>query len=198
MSLKHALLGLLTYTPMTGYDLKRVFDSSVHFIWNAELSQIYPTLKNMESEGLLEMRVEPQEDRPNRKVYSVTERGQAELQRWLLEPAEPALMRDAFLVKVFFGSRLPPGIIAEHLRRQVEAHRERLAHYRTVTTEELRAAVDRGSGKRVRDGFFWRLTLDMAIRFEEAYIAWCEDTLRRLEEMPELAGALEEAHRDTA
>ena len=44
MSLKHALLGFLSYAPMTGYDLKRYFDQSIHHFWNANLSQIYPRL----------------------------------------------------------------------------------------------------------------------------------------------------------
>ena len=49
MSLKHALLGLLTHQPMTGYELKQFFDSSIQHFWNAELSQIYPTLKSLEA-----------------------------------------------------------------------------------------------------------------------------------------------------
>src|SRR6266508_4499259 len=64
---------------MTGYELKKFFDTSVAHFWNAELSQIYPALKAMESEGLVEMKVEVQNDRPNRKVYSITESGRREL-----------------------------------------------------------------------------------------------------------------------
>ena len=79
MSLKHALLGFINYGPMTGYELKKFFDTSVAHFWNAELSQIYPALKAMESEGLVEMKVEVQDDRPNRKVYSITENGRREL-----------------------------------------------------------------------------------------------------------------------
>ncbi len=45
MSLKHALLGFLNYGSMTGYELKKIFDPSIGHFWNAELSQMYPTLK---------------------------------------------------------------------------------------------------------------------------------------------------------
>lgn len=48
MSLKHALLGFLNYGPHTGYELKKVFDISVAHFWNAELSQIYPSLKALD------------------------------------------------------------------------------------------------------------------------------------------------------
>jgi DNA-binding PadR family transcriptional regulator len=79
MSLKHTLLGFLNYYPMTGYELKKFFDTSVAHFWNAEQSQIYAALKHLEAEDLVEMRVEMQTDRPNRKVYSITQDGRDEL-----------------------------------------------------------------------------------------------------------------------
>ncbi len=106
MSLKHALLGFINYGPMTGYELKKFFDTSVAHFWNAELSQIYPALKAMESEGLVEMKVEVQDDRPNRKVYSITESGRRELVDWLAKPADRDQVREPILIKVFFGSSL--------------------------------------------------------------------------------------------
>lgn len=48
MSLPHAILGLLNYMPMTGYDLKNFFDDSIDFFWSAQMSQIYRELKNLE------------------------------------------------------------------------------------------------------------------------------------------------------
>src|SRR5438552_16270601 len=107
MSLKHALLGFINYGPMTGYELKKFFDTSVAHFWNAELSQIYPSLKALEGEGLVEMNVEVQADRPNRKVYSITDDGRRELLEWLATPAESDQVREPLLVKLFFGSSLP-------------------------------------------------------------------------------------------
>src|SRR5881409_1423537 len=107
MSLKHALLGFINYGPMTGYELKKCFDTSVAHFWNAELSQIYPTLKHMEAEGLVEMSVDVQEDRPNRKVYAITDAGRGELTDRLAQPAEPEQLREPLLIKVFFGAAVP-------------------------------------------------------------------------------------------
>ena len=106
MSLKHALLGLLSYKPMTGYELKQFFDSTVHHFWNAELSQIYPTLKTLEEQGWVEKHVTPGEGRPDRKIYELTEGGRGEFVRWVREPAPPADLRDAFMIKVFFGATM--------------------------------------------------------------------------------------------
>src|SRR5437660_1894270 len=102
MSLKHALLGLLTYHPMTGYEVKQFFDSSVQHFWNAELSQIYPTLKALEEQRFVDMHVELQRDRPNRKVYAISDAGREEFSRWVRAPQPPADLRDPFLIKVFF------------------------------------------------------------------------------------------------
>ena len=54
MSLRYALLALLTSEPMTGYDISRRFQSSVGHVWHAHDSQIYPELRKMEAEGLVE------------------------------------------------------------------------------------------------------------------------------------------------
>src|SRR5690349_16257537 len=104
MSLTHAILGLLTQSPMTGYDLKNYsFDTSVAHFWPADQAQIYRTLDKMAEQGWVESRVEFQEDRPNRKVYSITDDGRDELQRWLLlfQPLTP--YREPFLIQLFFA-----------------------------------------------------------------------------------------------
>ena len=50
--LKYAILGFLSYTPMTGYDIKLRMDRSTSHFWHAKLSQIYTTLKSLEEEQL--------------------------------------------------------------------------------------------------------------------------------------------------
>ena len=83
MSLNHAILGFLRYGPQTGYDLKKVFDVSVRHFWPAQQSQIYQSLGKLTEDGLIECEVVPQTDRPNRKLFHITQEGQAELLRWL-------------------------------------------------------------------------------------------------------------------
>ena len=192
MSLKHALLGILTYTPMTGYELKQFFDSSVQHFWNAELSQIYPTLKSLEEQGFVDRHVEVQQNRPNRKVYEITDLGRDELARWVREPAPPADMRDPFLIKIFFGSELPVEDVLIVLRRQLEEQQKMVAFSETV----LRGRIEHASKEHLEGGrapVFWALTLDMAIAYRKAYIDWCERSMQLLE-----AAALEEEAADEA
>ncbi len=181
MSLKHALLGFLNYAPKTGYELKQHMDESIYYFWNANLSQIYPTLNKMAGEGLLNMEVEYQEDRPNRKVYHITDAGQQELLRWLREPAGLPPLRVAFLIKVFFGGSLDKEEILAQLRHQLALHQERLVEYQETVRETVRQNVE--STGLEREGFFWDLTREAGIRYEEGWIAWCQETIGKIEAM---------------
>jgi DNA-binding PadR family transcriptional regulator len=182
MSLKHALLGLLTYKPMTGYELKQFFDSTIQHFWNAELSQIYPTLKQLEENGYVDKHLEVQENRPNRKVYELTGSGREELLRWIREPMPPADLRDAFMIKVFFGTEPPVEEMLVQLRRQMEEHQKILAYDESIMRERIRHASQHEEMFDTRHALYWTLTLEMAMAHHRAYIDWCERSMRLLEQ----------------
>jgi DNA-binding PadR family transcriptional regulator len=193
MSLKHALLGFINYGPMTGYELKKFFDTSVAHFWNAELSQIYPALKAMESEGLVEMKVEVQEDRPNRKVYSITDAGRQALLKWLAEPAEMEQVREPILIKVFFGSALKKEQLVSVLRNSIHDS-ERVAAY----LQQARAFVDRfvGSIGLQQEGDFWSLTIEAGLKIHRAEVEWAEEAIRKIESMDDSAFECRDDHPD--
>ena len=183
MSLKHALLGLLTHQPMTGYELKQFFDSTVQHFWNAELSQIYPTLKTIEEQGWVEKHVAQQDGRPDRKIYELTDAGRDEFVRWAREAVPPADLRDAFMIKVFFGNEIPVEDLLVLLRRQMEEHQKMLAFSETVLRPRIQHAREHEKYT-ARHQLYWTLTLEMAIAYRKAYIDWCERAMRsRLEPM---------------
>src|SRR6266545_6406484 len=178
MSLKHALLGFINYGPMTGYELKKFFDTSVAHFWNAELSQIYPALKAMESEGLVEMKVEVQNDRPNRKVYSITESGRRELVDWLSKPAERDQVREPILIKVFFGSSLSKRELIEVLRNSADDVR-----WMVTYLDYAHAFVDKfvESIGLQHEAFFWQLTIDAGLKIHKAELGWAEEAIQKIE-----------------
>lgn len=184
MSLRHALLGFLNYGPMTGYELKKFFDTSVAHFWNAELSQIYPSLKQMESEGLVDMQVDVQEDRPNRKVYTITADGREELIDWLAKPAETEQIREPVLIKVFFGANLKREELIEVLRERIEGLRRGIAYL-----QGCGLFVDRFSGGigLKKEALFWALTPKLGIKQCEAEIEWAEEAIETLQAMGDSA-----------
>jgi PadR family transcriptional regulator, regulatory protein AphA len=102
VSLRHALLGLLTAEPMTGYDMTKVFDRSVDYVWHAPHSQIYPELRRMEAEGLITSESLRRGRQGVKRTYTIAAAGRTELERWVAEPSEPELVRDAERLKATY------------------------------------------------------------------------------------------------
>lgn len=179
MSLAHAILGLLTIAPMTGYDLKtQAFDNTIAHFWQADQTQIYRTLATMAEFGWVESTLEIQQDRPNRKVYHITEAGRDELRRWLRTEQPLPVYREPFLVQLFFAEQLDRDAILAHIACQREGHAARLAHYEQIPMPPT------GSAELDRQRTFWRLTLEIGIAMERAYLAWldqCEAVVREMD-----------------
>jgi PadR family transcriptional regulator AphA len=135
MSLRHALLGLLNEEPSSGYDLTQRFAAGIgNYAWTAKHSQIYPELKRLVDDGLIEM---VDEGARGRRTYGITAQGQAELRRWLLNPPSGAGVRNEFVLRLFLLSALRPeeaaGVLAgtaAYCQGQVE-----------VLTKEFEAVV---------------------------------------------------------
>jgi len=107
VSLKHGLLGLLILEPYTGYELDKEFRETMRYIWPAKNSQIYNELDKMEQKGWLTSERIIQEDRPIKRVYSITESGKAELLDWLSAPEDDVnnalTPKSAFLLRVLYA-----------------------------------------------------------------------------------------------
>ncbi|MEU8896143.1 PadR family transcriptional regulator [Nocardia sp. NPDC048505] len=172
MSLRHAILGLLSLAPMSGYDLKKTIDQSVGHFWAADQSQVYRTLAELVEHGLASRRTVVQQERPNMHVHSVTERGLAELDSWLTSAPRTPPVRDPFLARLFFADRLPPGRTAELLHARRREVTEQLTALQAISIPAEAA----GLGETLR-----LATLDYGIAAAEAELAWLERTQRRLE-----------------
>ncbi|WEG08453.1 PadR family transcriptional regulator [Microbacterium horticulturae] len=103
MSLRYALLAILRVGPLSGYDLQKQFSQSVGHVWHAPDSQIYPELRKMQNEGLIEGEEQRRGERGMRRVYHVTEAGDRAYREWMATPLDyqrvrdPAHLRAAYL-----------------------------------------------------------------------------------------------------
>src|SRR2546429_2258067 len=101
----YGILGLLAFWgPLSGYDIKRLFDHILSAMWAAAHSQIYKELRRMKELGWVEMEREEQESRPDRKVYTITQAGREALAAWQAQPPTVSQLRDELLLKLLFGS----------------------------------------------------------------------------------------------
>lgn len=177
MSLEHAILGFLNYHPKTGYDLKKIFDTSVQHFWQADQSQIYRTLNRLTENGYVEKEQVQQDDRPDRKVYHITDMGREELRRWITNPPPMGAPRSAPLIQVFFLGQLSDELILNKFEGYAAVMRAILAGYDQVPGQIGDFQIEVNSP---REHFFWMLTLDNGIRNMKANLEWAESIIERI------------------
>jgi PadR family transcriptional regulator AphA len=117
MSLRYALLAILRVGPLSGYDLQKQFAQSVGHVWHAPDSQIYPELRKMEADGLVEAEEQTRGERGTRRMYHVTDAGQQAFLRWMASPLEYQRVRDpAHLRAAYLEAASPDAARAFFLR----------------------------------------------------------------------------------
>ncbi|MFJ9815008.1 PadR family transcriptional regulator [Streptomyces sp. NPDC101151] len=161
MSLRHALLGLLVDRPASGYDLMKLFDTSLAHVWPATQSQVYGELNRLAEAGLVDVSAEGPR---RRKEYTITGQGRQELGSWLAAPTQRQPRRSELLLKVFFLHLATPeqtrAMLAEREKRAAADH-ERLA--------ALRAALESEEGPLTVNG---RIALEYGLRWAEMERDW--------------------------
>jgi PadR family transcriptional regulator AphA len=124
LSPQWVLLGLLMRKPMHGYELHQFFapPSPLEQVWYLGISQMYKLLKELEEQGHVDVSVEAQEARPDRKVYHATESGRHAFLDWLQTPVDGIrLMRVEFLGKLYLARGLGPEVVERAIDRQTES-----------------------------------------------------------------------------
>lgn len=166
---------------MSGYDVKRFLERTVVHFWSESPGQIYPALRELEDEGLVQGRTEPGERGQEKRVYRITDAGREALREWLAEPAEPTKPRYEHSLKLFFGHNAGPEVSLEHVDRLRRETEETLARYRE-REEELE---ERAREAPESQAPYWLVVLRGGIRYSEMVLEWCDETERMLRDLPE-------------
>ena len=119
MDVRTICLGILTRGDATGYEIKKlVEDGGFQHFAEASFGSIYPALNGMTQTGLVSVRAEAQEKRPDRKVYSITPQGRSALIATLLKPLPEDRHRSPFMFAMQFADLLPK----EHIKRMLDTY----------------------------------------------------------------------------
>ncbi len=132
----YAVLGLLSFgRDLSGYEIRQwALGSQRYFFWSPAQSQIYRELRRLEQLGFVTATKVTQHDRPDKVVYHLTDRGMAELTRWIeSSPVEPPVVKHSAALKLFFG-----GVADDE--RMADILREHAAHVGEIA-ETLRGLV---------------------------------------------------------
>jgi len=179
MSLKHGLMGLLSQKPMTGYDLDKEFNSSLGHFWSAQYSQIYAELDKMEKKGWLASQRVMQEDKPNKRVYTITSEGKAEFLDWLSTSEEDMKtsfsIKSGFLMRLFFAGNTSKAQVLDMMRALQKSCYDYLAVFETIK----QSIIDDG------DDDYVKLTALYGEMSIETRLAWTKKAIEHIEKMEE-------------
>lgn len=166
-----AILGLLTFGERSGYDLTKLVNRSVGFFWSPAKSQIYAELRRLVVLGFATEREVAQRDRPDKRLYRITERGTEALRAWLeRSDEEPESYKSPFLVKVFFGHLMDRGTFVRRMREYRAQAEEGLATLREV---DRQIAGD-------PEAEFQYFVLRAGLQHVRATIRWIDEVLRQV------------------
>ncbi len=169
-----ALLGMLSLRPMSGYEIKKMMAQSTDYFWSESNGQIYPTLKRLSEQELVQCR-EELVGAKLKKVYEITNKGIEELKVWLQLEVEQYPHRNELLLKLFFGHNVETAISKQHIEDYAYSRRKALALFKEIEVKSIE------KGKKLNRPFFSILTLKYGIKIAEAQLAWCEESLQYLE-----------------
>ncbi len=176
MAIKYAILGLLHYRDMHGYRIKSHIERNFGHMWSINYGQIYPNLRQLREEGFVTMKKVNQigEKGPERKLYSITERGKQEFTRWLAEsPERSMLLRDPFLMRfVFFGFGDRSRAV-EIIDEQIQVYEKQLK----TRKENL--------GRWERHDVYVRLITQLGVELNEMFLDWLKRSRQELRDLSE-------------
>ena len=165
MSLRHAVLGLLTIQPATGYELTQKFDSSLSNAWHASHSQIYPELAKLEEAGMVEV---VSEGARRSRTWAVTDAGRDELVRWMTEVEPSRAQRNETGLRWFMHGLLDPPDRLPVLERELafaQSERERL--------DEIAGLIDA-----LPKSSPFRSQVDLGVRVNAVIQDWLRDQIK--------------------
>lgn len=168
----YALLGLLTFGEMSGYDLIKLANRSIaSFFKVPSKAQVYAELRRLTELGHTDQREVIQSGRPNKRLYKLTPQGQAALEDWL-ESSDPEPFGGVFLLQLMFGRQMRPETAEDRVRAMQDMAREEIG--------ELRSNKERLGGS--EEHLFPSLLVAGRIAMLEACIGWADDVLVLLAE----------------
>jgi PadR family transcriptional regulator AphA len=178
-TLAYGLLNFLSLAPLSGYDLML----RIQPFWPAKHSQIYPILASLEKEGMVSCERVQQSDKPDKKVYSITELGFEALRAWHCEPLGDPVLRDEMLLKLYAMPLEELGTYRRMISERLEFYRLKL-----IRVEKKLAGLresEEGEPRRGSPWFGLHLLLRKAVFDLQAGISWCEWALTQLRDEDE-------------
>ncbi|MCY9528157.1 MULTISPECIES: DUF4180 domain-containing protein [Paenibacillus] len=150
MSIKYAILGLLSWKPASGYELKKIFEDSSAMYWSGNNNQIYKSLVQLLDDGLVTNEIKHQESSPSKKIYSITDEGMLRLKEWVLEEPELPELKNTFLIQLAWADQLDD----EELDDLLDRYEDRINMQLVYQQEKMNRGLQEPN-RNEREAFLW-------------------------------------------
>jgi PadR family transcriptional regulator AphA len=172
LNFRYLILGMLTEQPMSGYDIRGALEGLSWPSGAPSFSNIYSTLHALLNDGLVTVKVVPQQDKPTRKVYSVTKAGEQMLQEWATRSITPGASLKSFTTCLILADVFSQDTLIAHLQQR----RDQVIA-RCTTLEEKTKTLDQEKATRQR------LAAEYGLTLANAELTWLDRTLDRIHQL---------------
>ncbi|RPJ36720.1 MAG: PadR family transcriptional regulator [Chloroflexi bacterium] len=167
MAIEHAILGLLSWRPLSGYDLKKKFADSLALPWSGNNNQIYNSLVRLHEDGLVTQEIQYQENLPARKVYTITDKGRADLRQWVLTTPELPELHSPFLIQLAFT-----GVLTDEEIDGLLAKYEDEIDLELRMQQEKARRVSETPDRSPREAFLWKKIVENRLDSYQHELDW--------------------------
>ena len=177
----YAILGLLSWRPLTGYDVKGLFANSVAMHWSGNNNQIYKTLIDLHRNDLVSVEVQNRESGPLRKVYTITDAGRTVLREWVTTTPEPPQLRHPLLIQLAWADQLS----ADALTTLLTQYKDELETQLSMLQNQVKNQPDLNKtsatylnitqARTTREAFLWRMIQENWISFYQNELNWLHE-----------------------
>lgn len=175
MNIESAILGVLSWKSLSGYDLKKIFEQSSIMYWSGNNNQIYKALTNLHKNGLATTEIQYQESSPSRKIYSITEKGLEALKAAILDTPNEPEYRKTFLMQLAWADLISDKELIELLL----SYKEKINNMLIIESEKKR----RGNhipNRSKRENFLWDKIYENVFSSLSNELNWIDSVLKEL------------------
>jgi PadR family transcriptional regulator, regulatory protein AphA len=175
VSIKYAILGLLSWKPSTGYELKKIFEESSSMYWSGNNNQIYKALIQLQDDGLVTNETEHQDGLPSKKIYTITGEGISELKDWVLSSSNAPEFKNPFLIQLAWSELLSNQELFELLTKyENEIKMQLILHQEKIKRSKASPA------RSDRETFLWDMIDENILSSYRNELEWIQKVRNRL------------------
>jgi PadR family transcriptional regulator, regulatory protein AphA len=178
MSVEFAILGLLSWKQMSGYDVKKVIAESDIFYWSGNNNQVYNSLVALNRAGFVTQEIQYQASLPAKKLYSITDKGRAALRDWLRTAPELPELRNTFLVQLAWADALS----GEELDSLLGQYEDETAIQVRMRTERASADQQQAPNRTSRERYLWEQIIQHQAAGFQSELEWIRNLRAGLRE----------------